>query len=289
MFFGIGEQQGRGIAFKWATAQPPQAKNITDGHWYADTELLEDFDALKKYKKNTLGKRYQEFFQYYNDYMNKKLGINKWIPQVSMHRRSAEMLEADQRKSFLGQTANEKNTKSFDNKKDDPLNIGLNPAVVNYYLTSPTVHPHMKRDVQRLGMMKAVRKRMGDRFFGIHDLYHVLLGVGRDQLGEMCIQCKNAVDSGLYGLHLVTWLEACREAVIHLSLTPFKIRKEAYRLAKLSEDLLVQDYKKLLKVDVDKIRKDLNIQENKIYQDFCGVTHENDLPKGKYRVGEYGI
>ena len=276
-FFGIGEIESRKLGFRWATNQVPNGKKITDGQWHHHTKLLDDSTRLRKLKKGTLGREYIRFMDLWTKTMQ-SLG-KEWIPQETMHNRGAQNQRVEERTSFLKKgKLEDTNTKAF-----------VNPAVLNYYMTSEDVHPDLKKDIKELGMMKAVRVRISNRMFGLHDTHHIILGVGRDQLGEMLIQVKYAVDAGLTGFRFVTFLEAIRECFINLSLKPLKIRSEGFRIAKESGNMLTQDYSKLLTKSVEQIRKDLNIKKNVSYQNFLGVTEAIDFPTGRYKKNEYGI
>jgi len=267
-FFGVGALESRKLVYKWAT--DPETRPITDGHWL-HSELLCDQDFLESCPKGSLGHGYMEFMKFWKPIYAKEGVEGKYGKPWYSARHFANI--------------SHNQVKEHEQSRFSPdLSKHLGKKELNYYLTNPKVHPQLKEDVENLGMSKALRIRVGDRLMGLHDMYHILLNYGRDQLGEMLILCWNAVHSGYTGLYAITWLTCLRESVKHRTWEPFRMRREAINHAKKSKNLLEIDFESALQTDLPKLRRKLGIKMTKSYQKFTGVRHFNTFPSKKYKT-----
>ncbi len=267
-FFGVGALESRKLVYKWAT--DPETRPITDGHWL-HSELLCDQDFLESCPEGSLGYGYMEFMKFWKPIYAKEGVEGKYGKPWYSARHFANI--------------SHNQVKEHEQSRFSPdLSKHLGKKELNYYLTNPKVHPQLKEDVENLGMSKALRIRVGDRLMGLHDMYHILLNYGRDQLGEMLILCWNAVHSGYSGLYAITWLTCLRESIKHRTWEPFRMRREAINHAKKSKNLLEIDFETALREDLPKLRRRLGIKMTKSYQKFTGVRHFNTFPSKKYKT-----
>ncbi len=268
-FFGIGGIQGARIAIRWA--RNPKLRKFSDGHMF-QAPLLADEEFMDSCPEGSLGHGYMEFMRFWKPIYDKESSGGVY----------GKIWQSGETFSKISTTQ----VKDHDGKGGNTRAI-VSSKYIDYYLTNPNVHPDLKKDVEEIGLSRALRIRVGDRLMGIHDIYHPLLNCGRDQIGEMIILCWNAIDSGFTGLYVITWLTCLRESWIHKTLEPFRIRRDALNDAKQSANLMDVDYEQALQEDLPTLKKRLRIKDNKRYMDFCGVKHWNNYPKNKYKSSRW--
>jgi ubiquinone biosynthesis protein COQ4 len=103
------------------------------------------------------------------------------------------------------------------------------------------------------------RYYIGQRLRDMHDLFHVLAGFGRDELGEVCVLAFSYPHQRTrsYGVIATTGAVALQHRFRHPGI--LKAVWQAYRLGQQCEWLLVQDIESLLPKNLHEVRQLLGI------------------------------
>ncbi len=108
-------------------------------------------------------------------------------------------------------------------------------------------------------------ERYAARLRDQHDLWHVLTGYGRDELGEMCLLAFTYAQTRNRGLGVIA-LVAAYKLRQSLGAGVFRAAMRAFRAGRRAVWLPAQDWEALLERPVDEIRRQLGIDEPIAYR-----------------------
>ncbi len=108
-------------------------------------------------------------------------------------------------------------------------------------------------------------ERYAARLRDQHDLWHVLTGYGRDELGEMCLLAFTYAQTRNRGLGVIA-LVAAYKLRRSLGAGVFGAAMRAFRAGRRAVWLPAQDWEALLERPVDEIRRQLGIDEPIAYR-----------------------
>lgn len=108
-------------------------------------------------------------------------------------------------------------------------------------------------------------KRYAARLRDQHDLWHVLTGYGRDELGEMCLLAFTYAQTRNRGLGVIA-LVAAFKLRRSLGAGVFRAATRAWRAGRRARWLPAQDWEALLEQPMDEIRGQLRVDEPIAYR-----------------------
>ena len=108
-------------------------------------------------------------------------------------------------------------------------------------------------------------QRYGARLRDQHDLWHVLTGYGRDELGEMCLLAFTYAQTRNRGLGVIA-LVAAFKLRRSLGAGVFRAATRAWRAGRRARWLPAEDWEALLEQPMDEIRGQLRIDEPIAYR-----------------------
>jgi ubiquinone biosynthesis protein COQ4 len=128
----------------------------------------------------------------------------------------------------------------------------------------------------RILNVEPARRRFISSGIQLHDIWHCLTGYGRDALGEACILEFTYGQLRTRGLATFAVLLGFRERVLWPRVPIGKCLKEARQLGKDAEWLVAQDWRDLLPMPFEEVRKKMKIGEPFIYKKYAAVIHAKD-------------
>ncbi len=128
----------------------------------------------------------------------------------------------------------------------------------------------------RILNVEPARRRFISSGIQLHDIWHCLTGYGRDALGEACILEFTYGQLKTSGLAMFAVLLGFRERVLWPRVPIGKCLKEARKLGQDAEWLVAQDWRELLPMPYDEVRRKMKISEPAIYRKYAADIHAKD-------------
>ncbi|MGE0408187.1 MAG: Coq4 family protein [Amphiplicatus sp.] len=137
-------------------------------------------------------------------------------------------------------------------------------------------------DYEKKANARSLKLEPGRRVFistgyQLHDVWHVLVGYGRDLVGEATVLAFTYGQLSIKGINLLSRTLGVKERLLNPKVPVFKILDEGERLGREAEWLLPQDWKKLLETPLDQARRDLNVGEPALYNRHKDYLQKDDL------------
>ena len=116
------------------------------------------------------------------------------------------------------------------------------------------------------------RRRYMESGLGIHDLFHVLTGYGRDPLGEACVLAFTAEHHRMKGLGFFSFLLAAREKIANPDINLLGFIGEARRLGRETTWTPEIDWRDHLSSDLNEVRSALGLKEPALFNAYYGKS-----------------
>lgn len=113
--------------------------------------------------------------------------------------------------------------------------------------------------------LEPARRQFLTTGFQLHDMYHVLMGYGRDFVGEGCNLAFTAAQLRLSSVRDLSYIIGCKEKMVYPHLPVFACIREAARLGRNAVWTLDRDWSKLLAMPLPDVRAALGIDLPEIY------------------------
>lgn len=114
--------------------------------------------------------------------------------------------------------------------------------------------------------------------YQLHDVWHVLVGYGRDLVGEASVLAFTYGQLHIKGINLLCRTLGIKETVMNLRVPVWSILDEAEKIGREAEWLLPLNWKKALETPLDALRRDLNVAAPDLYN-----RHKDHLQKDDIR------
>lgn len=112
--------------------------------------------------------------------------------------------------------------------------------------------------------------------YQLHDVWHVLVGYGRDLVGEASVLAFTYGQLHIKGINLLCRTLGIKETLLNLGVPVWSILNEAERIGRDADWLLPQDWKKLLETPLDQVRRDLNVGTPSLYLKHADFLQKDD-------------
>jgi ubiquinone biosynthesis protein COQ4 len=112
--------------------------------------------------------------------------------------------------------------------------------------------------------------------YQLHDVWHVLVGYGRDLVGEASVLAFTYGQLHIKGINLLCRTLGVKETLLNLGVPVWSILDEAEKIGCEAEWLLPQDWKKLLETPLDEVRRDLNVGTPSLYRKHAEFLQKDD-------------
>lgn len=116
--------------------------------------------------------------------------------------------------------------------------------------------------------LEPVRRHFLETGFHLHDIFHVMLGYGRDFVGEACILAFTATQQRLNPILTLAYSMGIKEKLVYRGLPVFDCIREAEAIGKSAKWTLEADWRRLLTTDLTAVREELNIQLPTVYPEY---------------------
>lgn len=113
----------------------------------------------------------------------------------------------------------------------------------------------------------------------LHDIYHIILGYGRDFVGEACNLAFTATQLDLSFLTVLSKIVGVKEKLIYPHLPVFACIREAEEIGRNGVWTLDQDWNTLLDMELSEVRRTLNIPELDVYPKFSSTFEVVDAER----------
>jgi ubiquinone biosynthesis protein COQ4 len=137
------------------------------------------------------------------------------------------------------------------------------------------IEAERKANVRILNVEPA-RRRFISSGIQLHDIWHCLTGYGRDALGEACILEFTYGQLQTSGLAMFAVLLGFRERMLWPRIPIGKCLKEARDIGRNAEWLVAQDWRELLPMQFEEVRKLMKIETPVIYHKYAAVIQAKD-------------
>lgn len=125
--------------------------------------------------------------------------------------------------------------------------------------------------------LEPARRMVISTGYQLHDMWHVVVGYGRNLVGEMAVLAFTYGQLDLKGIYIFALIMGLKERVINLNVPVFKILDEGRRLGRQAEWLLDQDWKALLAMPLEDVRKQLNVGAPETYLKYADYLQKDDI------------
>ena len=120
----------------------------------------------------------------------------------------------------------------------------------------------------------------------MHDLFHVVTGYGRDPLAELCLLGVTYHQTKSLGVGFIASLGSF-ELQRELPGTPaLKAVYEGFKIGKKCEWLVVQDWEKLLPMQIEDVREQLGLRPPKTYYKVLDLVQAKQIQHPRYPLQE---
>lgn len=113
--------------------------------------------------------------------------------------------------------------------------------------------------------LEPMRRQFLATGFQLHDVFHVILGYGRDFVGEACNLAFTAEQQKLNPIRLLSLSMGLKEKFVYPSLPIFDCLKEAEEISQNCKWMFDKDWNALMAVDLDDARQQLDIKMPELY------------------------
>jgi ubiquinone biosynthesis protein COQ4 len=113
--------------------------------------------------------------------------------------------------------------------------------------------------------------------YQLHDVWHVLVGYGRDLVGEASVLAFTYGQLHIKGINLLCRTLGIKETLLNLGVPVWSILNEAEKIGREAEWLLPQDWKRLLETPLDEVRRDLNVGTPSLYLKHAEFLQKDDV------------
>jgi ubiquinone biosynthesis protein COQ4 len=137
-------------------------------------------------------------------------------------------------------------------------------------------------DYERKANARSLRLEPGRRIFistgyQLHDVWHVLVGYGRDLVGEATVLAFTYGQLQIKGINLLCRTLGVKETLLNLGVPVWSILDEGEKLGREAEWLLPQDWKKLLETPLVDVRRNLNVGTPSLYLKHAAHLQKDDV------------
>lgn len=137
-------------------------------------------------------------------------------------------------------------------------------------------------DYEKKANARSLRLEPGRRVFistgyQLHDVWHVLVGYGRDLVGEATVLAFTYGQLHIKGINLLCRTLGIKEKILNPRVPVFAILDEGERLGREAEWLLPQDWRKLLETPLDEARRKLNVGAPSLYRKHAAFLQKDDV------------
>jgi ubiquinone biosynthesis protein COQ4 len=137
-------------------------------------------------------------------------------------------------------------------------------------------------DYERKANARSLRLEPGRRVFistgyQLHDVWHVLVGYGRDLVGEATVLAFTYGQLQIKGINLLCRTLGIKETLLNLGVPVWSILDEGERLGREAEWLLPQDWRKLLETPLAEVRRQLNVGTPSLYLKHAAHLQKDDV------------
>ncbi|MEX0643923.1 MAG: Coq4 family protein [Parvularculaceae bacterium] len=137
-------------------------------------------------------------------------------------------------------------------------------------------------DYEKKANARSLRLEPGRRIFistgyQLHDVWHVLVGYGRDLVGEATVLAFTYGQLQIKGINLLCRTLGIKETLLNLGVPVWAILDEGEKLGREAEWLLPQDWKKLLETPLDDVRRTLNVGAPSLYLKHAAFLQKDDV------------
>jgi len=113
--------------------------------------------------------------------------------------------------------------------------------------------------------------------YQLHDVWHVLVGYGRDLVGEASVLAFTYGQLHIKGINLLCRTLGVKETLLNLGVPVWSILNEAEKIGREAEWLLPQDWKALLETPLDEVRATLNVATPARYNKHAAHLQKDDI------------
>lgn len=137
-------------------------------------------------------------------------------------------------------------------------------------------------EYERKANARSLQLEPGRRIFistgyQLHDVWHVLVGYGRDLVGEASVLAFTYGQLHIKGINLLCRTLGVKETLLNPGVPVWSILNEAEKIGREADWLLPQDWKKLLETPLDEVRANLNVAAPTLYDKHKDHLQKDDL------------
>lgn len=113
--------------------------------------------------------------------------------------------------------------------------------------------------------------------YQLHDVWHVLVGYGRDLVGEASVLAFTYGQLQVMGMNLLCRTLGVKETLLNPRVPVWSILNEAERLGREAAWLMPLDWKKALETPLEDLRRKLNIGAPELYNRHKDYLQKDDI------------
>lgn len=137
-------------------------------------------------------------------------------------------------------------------------------------------------DYEKKANARSLQLEPGRRVFistgyQLHDVWHVLVGYGRDLVGEASVLAFTYGQLHIKGINLLCRTLGVKETFMNPRVPVWSILNEAEKIGREAEWLLPQDWKRALETPLDALRRELNVGEPALYNRHKDFLQKDDV------------
>lgn len=113
--------------------------------------------------------------------------------------------------------------------------------------------------------------------YQLHDVWHVLVGYGRDLVGEASVLAFTYGQLSIKGINLLCRTLGVKETFMNPGVPVWSILDEAEKIGREAEWLLPLDWKRALETPLEALRREVNVGAPALYNRFAERLQKDDV------------